>query len=281
MENTLESRINNFIQEVNQLQIKQQSDIERKAQLEESIKRIVDENALTIEELDLYQKAIVILREVSDDTVRQSYEFITENINNALERIFDKTIRKIRLHEYTRAGQYPQLEIILTVEGGKTRSLKSGSGHGLMQIVSLLCILCIIVITKSRRLLVIDEVLSGLSAKARRIVAEILWTFTEIGFQFIISEHGFIPKGSKVYRLQMDGGVSHIEDEYIEQNGVYLNGEIKRRKDSGDDQVVVMGEAEDDETAEVARQAMQTVIENESAHGAVESELKSGSVIQI
>ena len=121
---------------------------------------------------------------------------------------------KIRLKEYTRAGQYPQLELELIVENGKVRSLKNDSGHGLMQIISLLCVLSVIVLTGSRRVFVIDEVLSGLSENSRKIVAEILWTFTEIGFQFIVSEHGFIPKGSKVYHLKMTG-------EYPSRQGVY------------------------------------------------------------
>ena len=34
---------------------------------------------------------------VSDESVQKSYEFITNNINATLERIFNKATRKIRL----------------------------------------------------------------------------------------------------------------------------------------------------------------------------------------
>jgi ABC-type uncharacterized transport system ATPase subunit len=100
--------------------------------------------------------------------------------------------------------------------------LKSDSGHGLAQIVSLLSILSLIVITGSRRILVMDEVISGLSVRNRQIVSDILWTFTEIGFQFIVNDHGFVPANSKVYHLEMVGDVSSVKQSYIAKKGVYL-----------------------------------------------------------
>jgi len=298
MQSTIEERIKAFINDVSAIEIRQEANIQKKHQLEKSIQRLLEDNKILMEQIDLYQNAIVILREVSDETVRKSYEFITENINNALERIFEKSQRKIRLHEYTRAGQYPQLEIILTVEGGKTRSLKSDSGHGLMQIVSLLFILCLIVITGSRRLLIIDEVLSGLSDRSREIISEIFWTFTQIGFQFIISEHGFIPKGAKVYHLQMDGGVSRVVNEYIEQDGVYLGTNASSTRQSRDVHVAVIGEEADEETKQVIQQTLQNIAQgkldatannenaievnnNQNNSQQTDIELKSGNVIQI
>lgn len=230
MTETIKNRIQNFIQNVDSIETAQKANIQSKDQLDKSVIALVESNKLKSDELDICKNAITILRMVSDESVQKSYEFITNNINATLERIFNKATRKIRLREWTRSGQYPQLEVEVIVEGGKKRSLKSDSGHGLMQIISLLCILSLIVITRSRKIMVIDEVLSGLSAKSRKIIAEILWTFTEIGFQFIISEHGFVPKGSKVYHLQMDGGVSHVKEEYIESEGVYLDGIILENK---------------------------------------------------
>ena len=221
---TVSQRAKEMISRVEQLEIEQASLKQTKERLEKQVEKLLEQNKLNAEELDIVVNAITILREVSDEAVRQSYEFIQDSLNAALERIFQNTVRKIRLKESTFRGQYPQLEIELTVENGKVRSLKSDSGHGLMQIISLLCVLSLIVITNSRRLLVIDEVLSGLSAKARMIIADILWTFTTIGFQFVISEHGLVPKGANVYHLEMKDGVSGIKANYIEKNGVYLDG---------------------------------------------------------
>ena len=231
MNTQLKYDIDAFIKGVQDMEITQQANIRMKQKLEDDIRRLMDLNKDNREALDIATHAIEILRQVSDEAVGKAYKFLEENLNASLAKMFVNTTRHITLHEYTRNNQYPQLEIELTVAGGKKRSLKADSGHGLAQIVSLLSILCLIVITNSRRILVMDEVISGLSVHNRKIVSDILWTFTEIGFQFIVNEHGFIPQGSKVYHLEMVGDVSGIKETYIEQSGVYLNGIIGSEDD--------------------------------------------------
>ena len=238
---TVSERAKAMINEIQQLEINQASLKQTQERLEKDVERLIKENKLNSEDLDIAVNAITILRDVSDEAVKQSYEFIQDSLNAALAKIFQHSVRKIRLVETTLRGQYPQLDIELTVENGRVRSLKTGSGHGLMQIVSLLCTLCLIVITNSRRLLVIDEVLSGLSGKARKIISDILWTFTTIGFQFVISEHGFVPEGANVYYLEMTDGISGVKANYIEKSGVYLDGsmlEDKKNNASIDDEEI-------------------------------------------
>lgn len=215
--------VNGFLDRVSKLELEQATSLKTRKHLEESITKLMDDNKNNLEALDIATHAIEILRQVSDEAVKQAYQFLEQSLNASLERMFKTTTRKIHLKEYTRNNQYPQLEIELTVANGKVRSLKSDSGHGLAQTVSLLSILSLIVITNSRRILVMDEIISGLSDSNLEIINEILWTFTEIGFQFIINEHGFIPKGAKVYKLGMIGDVSSVRDTYIEKDGVYLN----------------------------------------------------------
>lgn len=225
---SLRDEINEFIQEVEEKEREQEVAIRTRKKLEDSMMKLLKENEDNKEAYDIVTHAIEILRKVSDESVKDAYSFIEDSLNSALERMFKKTTRKIRLKEYTRGNRYPQLEIELVVGSGKVRSLKSDSGHGIAQIISLLSILSVIVITNSRRIAVIDEVLSGLSVNNRRIITDILWTFTQIGFQFIVNEHGYIPEGSKVYHLEMTGDVSSVIDTYIEEEGVYLNGNIKK-----------------------------------------------------
>lgn len=224
MDKLLSERAFSIVENINQLEINQKAAIKSKESLERQLADITKRKDIAVENLDIAANAVTILRMISDEAVQQSYNFIQDSLNTALERIFEKTTRKIRLKESTFKGQYPQLEIELTVENGLKRSIKSESGHGLMQIVSLLCVLSLIVITGSRRFLVIDEVISGLSGKSRQVVDSILWSFTEIGFQFVVNEHGFVPKGSKVVVLEMESGVSSIVSEYIAKDGVYLGG---------------------------------------------------------
>lgn len=220
----LRQRAQILLNNINKLEIQQagvkQTQLRLEQQIEDLKKKVVDDK----EALDIATHAIEILRQVSDEAVSKAYGFLEKSLNSALERMFTNTTRKIRIHEYIRNNQYPQLELELDVGNGIKRSLRTDSGHGLAQIVSLLSILSLIVITGSRRILVMDEVLSGVSVHNRKIVEDILWSFTEIGFQFIINEHGFVPRGSSVYHLEMVGDVSHVKQNYIATQGVYLQG---------------------------------------------------------
>lgn len=220
----LKAEVATMINTISNIELENAAAIRSKMTLEKSIQQLMDTNKENKEALDIATHAIEILRQVSDETVSQAYGFLEKNLNETLKRMFTNTTRKIEIKESIRANQYPQLELILHVGNGKTRSLKADSGHGLAQIVSLLSILSLIVITGSRRILVMDEVISGLSVHNRKIVSDILWSFTEIGFQFIVNDHGFVPEGSHVYHLEMVGDVSGVKKDYIAKQGVYLQG---------------------------------------------------------
>lgn len=237
-----------FLKLVHELEMEQQGAIRARESLERGIQAIADKNKDNQEALNIAAGAIEILREVSDEAVSEAYRFLEQSLNSALERMFVNTTRKIKIHEWTRGNQYPQLELELHVQGGKTRSLKSNSGHGIAQIVSLLSILSLIVITNSRRILVLDEILSGVSKGNRKVIEDILWTFTDIGFQFIMNEHGFVIQGSKVYHLEMVGDVSRVRDSYIEDEGVYLD---RSEEDEERNGIPVITTVEDSEILEI------------------------------
>lgn len=168
------------------------------------------------------KEALAILNTVKDMNTAQSYAFIEHNLNIALEKVFSGSVRRIRLVEGTYNGKYPELKLELITENGVKRSLKTDSGHGMRQVVSLLCTLCLICVSGARRFLVLDEVLTGLSAESRAAVDDILWAFADIGFQFLIVEHGFIARGSQVYELKLENGISHCTHEYITDKGFYM-----------------------------------------------------------
>lgn len=257
----LRNRMAALLNEINTVELEQASAIRAKQNLENQIKELQAKVKDDKEALDIATHAIEILRQVSDEAVSKAYEFLQDSLNTALARMFTNTTRKIRIKEYTRSGQYPQLELELQVGNGVTRSLKTDSGHGLAQIVSLLSILSLIVITNSRRILVMDEVISGLSVRNRQIVTAILWSFVEIGFQFIVNDHGFIPEGSHVYHLQMDGDVSHVKNDYIAKTGVYLQGAGDKEYDYKERQ---QSEDSIDETYET-EEAFDNTVENAEA----------------
>lgn len=222
-------RANAFVKGVESREVTQAAQIESKRSLQASLESYHGQNKELAERLEIASNAVALLNKISDDTVGASYDFIKESINAALARVFDKSPRQISLREYTRGGTYPQLEVEVVTEGGVTRSLKDDSGHGISQIISLLCILSLIVITGQRRFLVLDEMLSGLSSNAASIVSDILWAFADVGFQFVISEHGLVVKGSHVYYLETKAGISNVKEDYIEPTGVYLDGNLETR----------------------------------------------------
>lgn len=220
MQRVSTERLHSFVTGANELFVRLKADELQKKRLQadlEDHKQAYDELS---EELQVVTNAVNILREISDDSVRQFYSFITNSVNSTLERIFKNTTRKIQLHESTQ-GSYPQLEIQIYTANGVKRSLKDDCGHGIMQLVSLLCNLSLIVVNGSRRLYVIDETLSGLATDAKEVLDDILWSFTEIGFQFVISEHSYIPRGANVYKLAITGNTSQVVDNYTTEKGEY------------------------------------------------------------
>lgn len=263
--NDVSSKVEQFINQVNTMEIERMSNLQMRERLEKQINELTELNNNNQEALEIARNAIIILKQVSDEAVHQAYQFLEQNLNEALSRMFEGTTRKIRLVESVMRGQYPQLTFELEVGNGKVRSLKADSGHGIAQIVSLLSVLCMIVITGSRRILVMDEVISGLSVHNRKIVTDILWAFTEIGFQFIINEHGYIPVGSKVYHLEMKGDVSGVKESYIAEKGVYLQGTddsfYTYSSDETNKGVALDSDDESDENDEVGRNLNEAVSE--------------------
>ena len=237
--------VEKFISVVDAIEIENKAAIKSKEHLEEMIKKLAKENQDNKEALDIATHAIEILRQVSDEAVGKAYGFLEESLNTALARMFKHTTRQIQIKESTFKNQYPQLEIILFVGNGKQRSIKNNSGHGIAQIISILSVLSLIVITGSRRFLAIDEVVSGLSVHNRKVLTDILWTFTEIGFQFLINDHGFVPRGSQVHYLEMVGDVSSAKERYISKHGVYLQGKAGYTEKEEDDFI------DEDETVEI------------------------------
>lgn len=219
----LSSRVDNLLDSINKQMLFQQAQIKSKEQIEKSIdeyrKIITDKN----KELEITLNAVTLISSVSDKCVEENYKFIEDNVNLALKKVFPNKLRQIRLIE-TMRGQYPQLEFKMVVENGITRTIKSDSGHGIAQVISLLSLLSLIVIRGERKFVALDEMTSGMSGNTRALLDSILWAFAEIGFQFLLVDHGYIPKGAKVYILKDTNGISKVEREYVETRGVYNEG---------------------------------------------------------
>lgn len=203
-----------LLKEINEIEIRQKGKEESKRFLENSIKEYEAKLDVANKNYQVAFNAIEVLRTLSNNTVLTSYKYIESSINEALKRIFTDRIRQIELRE-TMRGNYPQLEIALHVENGVERSLKYSSGHGIAQVISLLCILSLIVFTNGRRFLVLDEVMSGMSKETRELFDDVLWDFSTIGFQYVIVEHDYTPKGAYVVELESKNELSKVTNTWM------------------------------------------------------------------
>lgn len=223
MNNPVSLEIKDMLLSIDEVINGQLAKVKTKETIEKSISQYEKNIQYDREQLDLVVNALNLLQNVSNESIEGSYKYIETNINQVLARIFPNKKREIKFVESKR-GNYPQLELQLNVDDGYTRSLSTGTGHGVTQIISLLSNLCLIVINGGRRFVVLDEVLNGCSGNTLRIVDDVLEAFSSIGFQFIVVAHGYIPRNSKVIVFEDRNAVGRIVNEYMNKDGVYLDG---------------------------------------------------------
>lgn len=159
-----------------------------------------------------------LLTTVSDSNTTAVLDYITGIINKTLGELFPHDSRRIYLEKSMYQGQHAHINIKLTGTNGKTRDLTLQSGTGLRQVISFLFVLSLIEIRKGRRLLIADELLSGLHPEAKRIIQDIISIFADEGFQFAFVEYGVNNLG-KVYLVEKPGAVATVTP----MDGVYNN----------------------------------------------------------
>ena len=159
-----------------------------------------------------------LLATVSDTNTTAVLDYITSIINKTLGELFPHDSRRIFLDKTMYQGQHAHINIKLTGSNGKVRDLTLQSGTGLRQVISFLFVLSLIEIRKGRRLLLADELLSGLHPEAKRIVTDIIQIFAEEGFQFAFVEYGVNNLG-KVYLVEKPNEIATVTP----MDGVYNN----------------------------------------------------------
>ena len=191
---------------------KQAQDI--KANIDVLTTKLNDMNIQYVNMIEAQQLLIT----VSDSNTTAVLDYITGIINKTLGELFPHDSRRIYLEKSMYQGQHAHINIKLTGTNGKTRDLTLQSGTGLRQVISFLFVLSLIEIRKGRRLLIADELLSGLHPEAKRIVTDIISIFADEGFQFAFVEYGVNNLG-KVYLVEKPGAVATVTP----MDGVYNN----------------------------------------------------------
>lgn len=150
-----------------------------------------------------------LLSTVSDDNTESTLLFVSGVINKALAEIFKGDTRRIFLSRKLYGGSKPHIVVELENGKGERLDMSIQSGTGLRQIVSVLFVICLIEVRKGRRLLILDERLSGLHSEAKRILSEIIKIFSEGGFQFIFVEYSLNTLG-KLYNVEKPGNEAKV-----------------------------------------------------------------------
>ena len=194
-----------FSQEIMSYNSEYQSAQTLQAKVDKMIKQLEEKNQQYLVMLEA-QKLLV---SISDQNTNAVLDYITGIINKTLGELFPHDSRRIYLEKTMYKGQYAQINIKLTGTNGKTRDLQLQTGTGLRQVISFLFILSTIEIRKGRRLLLADELLSGLHPEAKRIVMDILQIFAEDGFQFAFVEYGVNDVG-RIYMVEKPNAVATV-----------------------------------------------------------------------
>lgn len=186
-----------------------QRDLQNKEKYTKSLNKRMDELQ---EAQQMYVNLInaqKLLSTVSDDNTEATLLFVSGVINKALAEIFKGDTRRIYLSKKLYAGSKPHIVVELENGRGERLDMSIQSGTGLRQIISVLFVICLIEVRKGRRLVILDERLSGLHKEAKRILSEIIKIFAEGGFQFIFVEYTLNDLG-KLYSVEKPGDEARV-----------------------------------------------------------------------
>lgn len=131
-----------------------------------------------------------VLSSISEENTQRTLEYITKVINKSLAEIFQGQGRQVELSRTLYRDRYAHITVVLRTANGGTRDLDLQTGQGVKEVISFLFTVCLIAVRGGRRLLIMDELLSGLHAEAKQAVSHMIGVFCEEGFQFVMVEYG-------------------------------------------------------------------------------------------
>ena len=115
-----------------------------------------------------------LLASVSDSNTNAILDYITGIINKTLSEVFPYDTPRIFLEKKMFNNQHAHIVVKLLNSEGRERDIILQCGAGLRQVVSFLFVVSLIEIRKGRRILLMDELLSGLHSHAKRIILDII-----------------------------------------------------------------------------------------------------------
>ncbi len=208
-----------YSSEISRLRLKWEQHEQVKQKLEELSEKVKDMN----KQYAVFVEAQQLLGVVSEQNTNYVLDYVTGVINKTLAEMFPFDPQKVYLEKTMHAGKYPHIKVKLLTSNGETRDLVLQCGTGQRQVISFLFVVCLIELRKCRRILLMDEILSGLHVTAKRVVKDIMRIFAEEGFQFVFIEHSGMSDLGKTYIVEKPDNTATataLEGEY--HNEVFI-----------------------------------------------------------
>lgn len=139
-----------------------------------------------------YQKAIEQFKNIADTRSSDAKKYLEDTLNWALSQIPLKQRYKAELNESETSRNMKEIYITLVdLDTGRRRNIKHQTGTAIAQIVSFLMNVIVIKLSGATRIIVLDEVFSGLQDRDTiKMFGSILSSLAEKeGFQFFFVEH--------------------------------------------------------------------------------------------
>lgn len=166
-----------------------------------------------VKDINLLKKSAQILEQYSNDVLSKMYADLSAMLTSNFASVNGS---EIIIEERTQSNGKSVLDIYIKDNGVK-REIKADCGHGIGQLVSLFLTCSIVSNSGKNKVMLLDEVVSGVSSSNLVIVDKVISYMHEKGFTVVINEHGFVPSNSTVYTLEKKKGVSScIKTEFNE-----------------------------------------------------------------
>lgn len=185
------------------------SRLENRMKLMEEVERMSAERAELNKTYVTMIEAQQLLAAVSDTNTQKVLDYITGVINKALSEMFPYDERRIFLEKKMYRNTHAHIVVKLVTGKGIVRDLTLQTGTGLRQVISFLFLVSLIEIRGGRRILLMDELFSGLHSDAKAVISDIISIFAEEGFQFVFVEYGLNDLG-RIYNVEKLGETAKI-----------------------------------------------------------------------
>lgn len=179
-----------------------------------STKEAIEQTLVTQgERLKHLEEAQAFLQVQAKETQEQIKFSLEDIVNLALDAVFPGKYKFVMVFEIKRGKT--EVRLTLNKDGNEFDPLTENGG-GVTAVLELALRIALLLISKNRRVLILDEPLHFVSLDKKPIAIEILKRLSaDMGIQIIAVSHDplFIDSADRVYRVTQTDGVSTVKEE--------------------------------------------------------------------